>query len=67
MVKGLREADRTTVTEAAMQYKVSEPKVYGWRKHFVQMDPADFRRLKKLVAETALDIEVPKEINSKNW
>ena len=77
MVAVLREADRTTVAEAAKKHKVSEPTIYAWRKHFGQMDPADVKRLKalelensrlkKLLAESALDIAVLKEINSKKW
>lgn len=75
MVTVLREADRTTVAEAAKKYRVSEPTIYAWRKHFLQMDAADVirlkalelenYRLKKLLAEAALDIEVLKDINSK--
>ena len=77
MVAILREADRTTVAEAAKKNKVSEPTIYAWRKHFGQMEAADVKRLraletensrlKKLLAEAALDIEVLKEINSKKW
>lgn len=63
--------------EEAQEHKVSEPTIYAWRKHFGQMDAADVKRLKvlelensrlkKLLAEAALDIEVLKEINSKKW
>ncbi len=77
MVTVLREADRTTVAETAKKHKVSEATIYAWRKHFGQMDAADVKRLKalelensrlkKLLAEAALDIEVLKEINSKKW
>lgn len=77
MVTALRDADRATVAEAAKKHKVSEATIYAWRKHFGQMDAADVRRLKaleqensrlkKLLAEAALDIEVLKEINSKKW
>ena len=77
MVAILREADQTTVTEAAKKHKVSEPTIYAWRKHFGQMDAADVKRLKtletenarlkKLLAERDLDIEVLKEINAKKW
>ena len=41
MVTALREADRTTVAEAAKKHKVSEATIYAWRKHFGQMDAAD--------------------------
>ena len=77
MVAVLREADRTTVAEAAKKHKVSEPKIYAWRKHFGQMEAADVKRLKalelensrlkKLLAERDLDIGGLKEINAKKW
>ena len=77
MVAILREADRTTVAEAAKKNKVSEPTIYAWRKHFEQMEAVDVKRLraleaenaklKKLLAGAALGIEVLKEINAKKW
>ena len=77
MVTVLREADKTSVAEAAKKHKVSEPTIYAWRKHFGQMEAADVKRLKaleiensrlkKLLAERDLDIEVLKEINAKKW
>lgn len=77
MVAVLREADKTSVAEAAKKHKVSEPTIYAWRKHFRQMEAADVKRLKaleiengrlkKLLAERDLDIEVLKEINAKKW
>ena len=77
MVTVLREAERTSVAEASKKHKVSEPTIYVWRKHFGRMEAADVKRLKvleqenarlkKLLAEAALDIEVLKEINAKKW
>jgi putative transposase len=77
MVKILREADRTTVAEAAKKHKVSDATIYAWRKHFGQMEAADVKRLKalelensrlkKLLAERDLDLEILKEINAKKW
>ena len=77
MVTILREADRTTVAEAAKKHKVSEATIYAWRKHFGQMEAADVKRLKalelensrlkKLLAEPDLDIEILKEINERKW
>ncbi|CAB5724134.1 Transposase [Delftia tsuruhatensis] len=77
MVTILREADRTTVAEAAKKHKVSEATIYAWRKHFGQMEAADVKRLKalelensrlkKLLAERDLDLEILKEINAKKW
>ena len=77
MVTILREADRTTVAEAAKKHKVSDATIYAWRKHFGQMEAADVKRLKalelensrlkKLLAERDLDVEILKEINAKKW
>ena len=77
MVTILREADRTTVAEAAKKHKVSDATIYAWRKHFGQMEAADVKRLKalelensrlkKLLAERDLDIEILKEINERKW
>ena len=43
MVTVLREAERTTVAEAAKKHKVSEPTIYAWRKHFGQMNRPGFQ------------------------
>jgi putative transposase len=77
MVAILREADRTTVTTAAKKNKVSEQTIYAWRKQFGQLEPTDVKalkalsaenaKLKKLLAERDLEIEVMKEINRKKW
>ena len=73
MVAILREADRSSVTEVARKHKVSEQSIYGWRKRFGTLEPADVKRLrqletenaklKKLVAERDLEIDTMKEIN----
>jgi putative transposase len=77
MVKILREADKTPIPEVAKKHAVSEQTLYVWRKKFGQMEAADVRqlrglqkeneRLKKLLAERDLAIEVMKEINAKKW
>jgi putative transposase len=77
MVAILREADRSSVAEVARKHKVSEQSIYVWRKHFGQLTPADVKRLraleaenaklKKLLAERDLDIDVLKEINRRKW
>ena len=76
MVKILREADRGSVPEVAKKHGVSEQTLYTWRKKFGQLDPTDVKRLKqlaqenarlkKLVAERDLEIEIMKEIAAKN-
>lgn len=77
MVGILQEADRLPVTEVAKKHGISDQTIYNWRKHFAGMSPADVKRLrqleqentrlKKLVAERDLEIEVMKEIQRKKW
>ncbi len=77
MVKILREADTGTVAEVAKKHGVSEQTIYLWRKRFGRLEAVDVKRLrqiesenaklKKLLAERDLEIEVMKEINAKKW
>lgn len=72
MVRLLREADATSVAAVAKKHGVSEPTIYAWRKRFGTLDAMDVRRLKaveqenarlkKLLAERDLEIEVMKEV-----
>jgi transposase-like protein len=76
MVRILREADAGTVAKTAKKHGISEQTIYLWRKRFGQLEALDVRRLrqleqenarlKKLVAERDLELEVMKEINAKN-
>ena len=73
----VREADRDPVGEVAKRHGVSEQTIYTWRKRFGELRTEDVRRLrqleaenarlKKLVAERDLEIEVMKEVAAKNW
>ena len=77
MVTILREADERPVLEVAKKHGVSAPTIYGWRKHFGTLEPADIKRLrhlehengrlKKMVADRDLEIDVLKEITRKKW
>ena len=77
MVKILREADASTLPEVAKKHGISEQTLYVWRKRFGGMDVADARRLKqletenarlkKMVADRDLELEVMKEIAAKKW
>jgi transposase-like protein len=77
MVAIIREADREPVAAVAKRHGVSEQTIYAWRKHFGDLQATDVRRLrqleaenarlKKLVAERDLEIEVMKEVAAKNW
>jgi putative transposase len=73
----IRETDRDTVPEVAKRHKISEQTIYAWKKRFGVLQPDDVRRLKqfeqenarlkKLLAERDLEIEVMKEIAAKKW
>ena len=77
MVAILREADRESVAVVAKRHAVSEQTLYVWRKRFGAFEASDVKRLKaleaenarlkKLVAERDLEIEVMKEIAAKKW
>lgn len=77
MVKILREADQSPVAEVAKKYGVSDVTIYAWRKRFGQLEPTDVKRLrqlehentklKKLLAERDLEIDVMKEVAAKKW
>ena len=77
MVAILREADRDPIAVVAKRHGISEQTIYTWRKRFGLLQADDVRRLrqleqenarlKKLVAERDLEIEVMKEINAKKW
>ena len=61
----------------AKRHGISDQTIYVWRKRFGKLEPADVRRLrqleqenlklKKLVAERDLEIEVMREVARKKW
>jgi putative transposase len=73
----LRAADREPIGSVAKKHGISEQTIYTWRKRFGTFQVNDVRRLKqleaenarlkKLVAERDLEIEVMKEITAKKW
>lgn len=77
IVRILREADKAPIAEVAKRHGVSEQSIYGWRKRFGEMGTNEVKnlkaleqenaRLKKLLAERDLEIEVMKEISRKKW
>ena len=77
IVRILRETDRDAVVDVAKRNGVSEASIYAWRKRFGEMVSNDVKRLKgletengrlkKLVAERDLEIEIMKEIAAKKW
>lgn len=77
MVAILREADSRPTAEVAKKHGISDQTIYAWRKRFGALEPADVRRLrqleqengrlKKMVADRDLEIDVLKEITRKKW
>ena len=66
-----------TVPQICSTYNISQQTFYRWRKQYGSMDLSDVRllkqlkdentRLKRLVANQALDIQLLKEANAKKW
>lgn len=66
-----------SVVEVCRKYGVSEQTVYRWRNKYGGLDTnelqrlreleAENSRLKRIVAQQALDIDVLKEVVSKKW
>lgn len=77
IVRILRETDQDTIGNVAKRHGVSEASIYVWQKKFSGMNVDDVKRLKslesenarlkKLLAERDLEIEVMKEIAAKKW
>ena len=77
IVRILREADRDPVNEVVKRHGVSEQSIYGWRKRFGEFNVDEVKRLKaveaenarlrKLLVERDLEIEVMKEVNNRKW
>jgi len=78
IIRILREVESgKSVAQVCREQGVSEQTVYRWRSKYSGMDIAELRRLKeleeenrrlkKLVADQALDIQILKEVNAKKW
>ena len=80
IVRILRETETTPIGAAARQHGVSEQSIYRWKRQFGQMVVDDVRelrhlrhlrhenaRLKKVLAERDLEVEVMKELQAKKW
>jgi putative transposase len=74
----LREAEGDTPVKAVgARHNVSEATIYKWRAKYGGMDVNEARRLraleeqngrlKRLVADQAVQIQILKEVNSKKW
>jgi putative transposase len=74
----LREAEGGQPVEAVCaRHNLSKATYYGWKKKFGGMDVNEARRLraleeensrlKRLIADYAVQIQILKEVNSKKW
>jgi len=78
MVKTIRRLDGgEKIKDLARELGVAEQTIYAWKSKYSGMEVSDVKemrrlqdenaRLKKLVAEQALDITMLKDINSRKW
>jgi len=76
-LKVLKEAEAGKVEEVLRKYGVSSGTYYNWRSKYNGMDVSEIKRLKmleaenqrlkRIVADQALDILMLKDVNSKKW
>ncbi len=65
------------VKDLCLRYGISDATIYNWKSKYGNMSVSEAqrlkelkeenRRLKRLVADQALDIQMLREINSKKW
>jgi putative transposase len=78
IIRILREAEAgMSAAEVCRKHGVSEWSFYRWRQKYGGMDVSEAKRLKalgeenlrlkRIVAQQALEIDLLKEVNSKNW
>jgi putative transposase len=77
MVKILRETDRGSIEEVAKRHGISTQTIYVWRRRFGAMTGDEAKRLralehensklKRMLVDRLLEIDVLKEINAKKW
>ena len=71
------EVEGVTVEQVAQRHGITTTTLYRWRRRFGGLDPsqatelrqlqAENARLKKVVAQLSLDVDILKEINAKKW
>ena len=77
IIRMLRESETTSIGEVSRKHGVSEWSLYRWRKKYADMDVCEAKRLrtlekensrlKRIVAEQAMDIDAMKELLAKKW
>lgn len=76
-ILGEIEKSGVKISDACRPHGITEQTYYRWRKKYGGMEVSEARRLKeleeenarlkRLVADQALDIQILKEVNSKKW
>ena len=71
------EAEGVTVEQVSKKHGITTTTLFRWRKRFGGLDAsqaaelrtlqAEDARLKKVVAQLTLDVDILKEINAKKW
>ncbi len=77
IIRILKESESYPPKDIARKHGIHENTIYNWRSKYGDMNVSEVahlrqleeenRRLKRLVAEQALDIQILKDVNSKNW
>lgn len=78
IINALKEAESgLSVAEVSRKYGISDATFYNWRSKFGGMEVSDAkklrqleeenRRLKHLVADLTLDVQMLKAVNAKKW
>ena len=77
IIKILNEADSFPTEEVARKHGIHQNTIYNWRSKYGGLELSELqrlkqlseenRRLKRLVADQALDIQILKDVNSKKW
>ncbi|HKC60291.1 MAG TPA: transposase [Myxococcales bacterium] len=77
IIGALKQADASSVEDVCRRLGVSRNTFYRWKAKFGGMDVSEARklraleeenrRLKRLVADLSLDVQMLKDINAKKW
>ena len=78
IIRALKQVEGGTgLGEVCREHNISEQTYYRWKRKYGGMEQSEARRLKdleeengrlkRLVADQALDIQILKEVNSKKW
>ncbi len=77
IIRILNEAEGQKTCDVCRKHNITEQTFYRWKRKYGEMDLNEARRLKeleeenvrlkRLVADQAIDIQILKEVNSKKW